>query len=210
MAFGQREIGAARQGTEPVTGLAQGVLQHVGMALAGHAVGQHAGPGQARAEVLQAVGQRAEGAGHGLGVDHGQHGQAQALGQLGRAGRAVEQAHHAFDDHQVGLARGGMQARAAVGLAGHPQVERMHRRAGGQREPVRIEEVGPALEGPHAAALAHVQPRERGRDRGLALPRGRRGHEHRGAGDGYAGRGATGVYCGVHLSPTYAVRPPVA
>ena len=207
VAFGQREARVARQGAEPVRGLAQGAAQHVGMALAGHAIGQHAGPGHAGPEALQPMRQRAEGAGHRLGVDHGQHRQAEALRQVGRARRAVEQAHHALDDHEVGLGRGRMQPRAAVGLAGHPQVERMHGRAGGEPQPVRVEEVGPALEGAHAPALARMQPRERGGHGGLALTGGGRGHEH-----GGAARRAIGqvlAYWGVHFNPTYALRPPV-
>jgi hypothetical protein len=146
------------------------------------------------------MGQCAEGARHGRGIDHGQHGHAKALGQVGRARVAVEQAHHALDEEQVGLERGVVQALGAVGRAIDPQVQRVHRRAAGQFMPVRVEKIRPALEHAHAPPLPRVQPRQRGRHRGLALARGRGGHQQGGAG----GRGSHGhsAYCGAHFRPT--------
>ena len=110
----------ARQRTKPVGIVAQAGAQHIGMALARHAVGQHAGPGQALAVVAQAVDDGAQRAAHGASIDHREHGHAEALGQVGHAVLAVEQAHDAFDQDQISLARGGMQACGAVGGARHP------------------------------------------------------------------------------------------
>ena len=68
----------------------------------------------------------------------------QSAGQVGRAGGAVEQAHHAFDEDEVVALRRSMQALAAVGLAVHPQVQLVHRLAAGQLVPVRVQKVWPA------------------------------------------------------------------
>jgi hypothetical protein len=98
-------------------GVAQAIAQHVGMARAAHAVGQHTRPRAGRGGSAQAKGQRAKGARHGRGIDHRQHRHAKALGQVGRAGVAVEQAHHAFDEDEVGSPPPHAGA-GAVGLAG--------------------------------------------------------------------------------------------
>ena len=67
--------------------------------------------------------------------------------------------------------RRSMQALAAVGLAVHPQVQLVHRPAAGELVPVRVQKVWPALEHLHAQAPARLQPRQRRRHRGFALPR---------------------------------------
>ena len=181
--LGQQRGGACalhpRQRAQPQRRLAQAGTQQVGMVGAAHAVGQQAGPAQAGPVVLQAMGQCAKGAGHARGVDHGQHRQAQPLGHIGRAGRAVEQAHDALHQDEVGLKRGGVQARTHVGLARHPQIDAVHGRAAGQLVPVRVQEVRAALEHAHAAPLARMQPRQRSRQRGLALARGRGSDQQR-------------------------------
>ena len=72
-------------------------------------------PRASRPVVAQAIGQRAKRARHGRGIDHRQHRHAKVPGQVGRAGAAVKQAHHAFDEYQVRLARRIVQALRAVG-----------------------------------------------------------------------------------------------
>jgi len=108
------------------------------MARTRHAVGQHAGPGHLIAVVLQTKGQRTKSTGHGRGIHHSQNMKAKALRQIGRAGLTVEQAHDAFHQNQIRVLRSRMQARAAVGLARHPQIELVHRRAAGQGVPIRV------------------------------------------------------------------------
>ena len=93
------------------------------MALARHAVGQHARPRQVGLVVPQAMRQRAKGARHGRGIDDGQHRHAKVPRQVGGTGLAIEQAHHAFDKDQVGLLRRGVQAGSAVPGAIDPQIE---------------------------------------------------------------------------------------
>jgi hypothetical protein len=72
--------------------------------------------------------QGAEGLGHGLGVDHRHHRNAEAAGDVGARRAAVEQPHHPFDEDQVGLWRGGVQAPGGVGRAAHAQIEVVDRR----------------------------------------------------------------------------------
>ena len=175
MAFGQQRCAARaaqrRQGAEPVGGGEQAILQHLRVARAGHAVGQHPGPGQAGPVGFQAMHDGPQRASHGAGIDHGEHGHAGALGQVGHAVAAVKQAHHALDQEKVRLLRGGVQACSAVIPAGHPQVKVLHRRTAGELVPVGVEVVWPALEHAHAAALARVQARQRSGDGGFALAR---------------------------------------
>ena len=207
---GSARIGAGghpHQRAQPVAGCAQARPQHVGVARAAHAIGQHTRPGQARAVVLQAKRQRTKGARHGRRIHHRQHGHAEALGQVGGAGVAIEQAHHTFYQDEVGFLRRRMQALGAVGLAGHPQVELVHGRTAGKLVPVRVEKIRPALEDAHLQALARVQPRQGGSHRGLALARGRGRNQQRGA--ACSGGGRQG-HCGAHFTPTYSVRPGVA
>jgi hypothetical protein len=73
-----------------------------------------------------------------------QHRHAEVPRQVGAGRRAVEQAHHAFDQDQVGLARRFPQ-RATFLLADHPHVQLIHRRAAGALEDHRVEKSGPHL-----------------------------------------------------------------
>ena len=203
----------AHQRAHPVCAVTQAIAQHLRMPLAAHAVGQHTRPGHAGAVVLQAKGQRAKSARHGRCIDHRQHRHAKVLCQVGRAGGAVEQAHHAFDEDEVVALRRRMQALAAVGLAIHPQVQLVHRLAAGELVPVRVQKVWPALEHLHAKTPARMQPRQRRRHRGLALPRGRGGNQQSGAAGGGLCHGIPGRWCGhwgAHFRPTNSVRPGVA
>ena len=130
--------------------------------------------------MAQAKRQCAKRARHGRGIDHGQHRHAKVPGQVGRAGAAVKQPHHAFDEDQVRLDGGVAQSLRAVGLTVHPQIELVHRRPAGQLVPVRVQKIRPALENPHAPPLACVQARQGGGDGGLALSRGRGCNQQRG------------------------------
>ena len=94
---------------------------------------------------------------------------------------AGNQAPHTVDDDEIRIARSGRQTLRAVDLAGHPQVELVHRRAAGQRQPVRVEKIWPALEHPHPPPLTRVQARQGTGHRGLALAGSRGGDEDGGA-----------------------------
>ena len=172
---------AARQRAECGHARRQALDDHARMALAADAVGDHAGEVQPRPVQLQPERDRAEGLRHRAGVDHRQHWQPEPLGQRRARGTAVMQAHHAFDEDQVGLASGLPEQLAAVILAAHPQVELPARRAAGVLVHHRIDEVGAGLEHPHPQALAAPVAGQRGRHRGLALAGGRRADQQRGA-----------------------------
>ena len=106
-----------------------------------------------------------------------------------------------------------MQALAAAGLAVQPQVQLVHGLAAGELVPVRVQKVWPALEHLHAKTPARMQPRQRRRHRGLALPRGRGGNQQSGAAGGGLCHGIPGRWCGhwgAHFRPTNSVRPGVA
>ena len=142
------------------------------MAGAADAVGQHPGEGHLRPVQLQPQRDRPEGLRHRARVDHRQHRQAKAHRQLGTGRRAVVQAHHAFDQDQVRLARRLPEQFAAVRLAAHPQVELVTGLTAGVGVHHRVDEVGAGLEHPHPqAALAPVAGQCRG-DSGFSLPGG--------------------------------------
>jgi hypothetical protein len=92
------------------------------VAFAGDAVGDHAGHLH-RAVVAQAVHQRTGGLRHRAGVDHRHHRYAEFARQVGGGGRAVVQAHDAFDQDHVRFGGGLRQLAAAQFMADHPQVE---------------------------------------------------------------------------------------
>jgi len=121
----------------------------------------------------------AEGLRHGRAIDDRQHRHAEAPRQIGRRGRAIEQAHHAFDQDQVGLARRFPEQASRLLFADHPQIELIDRLATGTREDHRVEKVRPALEHPHALALPRMQPGQSGSDCGLALAGSRCGDQQR-------------------------------
>ncbi len=162
----------------------QALSQHLGMPRGGHPIGEHLHGCQRLAVASEAEGQRAERLRHRAGLDHAKHRQAEMACQVSAAGRAVVQAHDAFHQDQVGFGRCLGKACGGVFGTGHPQVERVDRRTAGGGENGGIEVVGTALEDPDGAALAAVQPCQRGRHRGLALARGRRRHQHGGHAQG--------------------------
>ena len=57
---------------------------------------------------------------HGRTVYYGQHGQAQRLCQISAAGCAIKQAHHAFNQNDIGFLRRCIQQCPAVGFTAHP------------------------------------------------------------------------------------------
>jgi len=181
MAFGQGEFGAALHRAQPSHRRAHAVFQHGGMARASHAIGDRAVQRDVAAVGGEAVDDRAEALRHGRTVDHRQHRQAEAGGDIGCRWIAVEQAHHAFDEDDVRFARRLVEKAAAIILAHHEQVEREDRVAARPLEDHRVEEVGPALEHAHPQATIAVAAREGGSDRRLALSRRRRGDQQRGA-----------------------------
>jgi hypothetical protein len=73
--------------------------------------------------VLESPGNGAEAAGHGAGIEYQQHRQAELARKCGGGGFAVVQAHHAFDQDQVGILRAAGQAPARIGLAAHAEVD---------------------------------------------------------------------------------------
>ncbi len=157
------------------------LLDHFRMAHAGDAVGQHAGKRQPRTEMREPVGDRAHRLRDALGIDHRQHRHAQQLGQIGAARRAVEQAHHAFDQDQIGVQRGFIHQPPAFGRAGQPQIELIHGMAAGTLQNHRIEEIRPGLEHPDCAPLIRMKTRQRRRHGGLAVIGRGRADEQRGA-----------------------------
>ena len=120
------------------------------------------------------MGQRAESLGHGRTVDHPQHRHAEVTRQVGRRGLAVEQAHHPFDQDQVGLASSLPKQSATFRLTDHGQIELVHRRATGMSMDHRVEKIRAALEHPHPPPLTRMQARQRGGDGGFALAGSRR------------------------------------
>ena len=173
VALGQVHGGALRQVAQPFA-VRQGLAQQAGVAVAGRAVGQHAGPGQGAARVFapvaQAVGDGAQRLRHAACLNDGEHGQSEAPRKVGGAGVAVVQAHHAFYQHHVGLLRGLVQALAGVGFAGHPQIDVVRGLAAGELVPEGVEKVRPAFEDAHAPPLPRVQAGQGGGDGGFALP----------------------------------------
>ena len=79
------------------------------------------------------------------------------------------QAHHTFDEDQVGLGGGRMQQRAAVRFATHPQVELIHRLAAGLGQDGWVEEIGAGLEHAHPAPLWDRPAGQRGGGGGLGM-----------------------------------------
>ncbi len=152
-------------------------MQHLGVPGAGGAVGQYAVKRQVWLIGSQTVGKGAKGLRHAARINHRQHGQAEAACDVGGGGRAVEQSHHAFDQHDIRRFCRTCQAPGSILLAAHPQVEVFARVAGGCGVDHRVEKVRPAFEDAHALALPRVKPCETGDDAGLALAGGGRGDE---------------------------------
>ncbi len=155
MALGQAEGGLAGQCPQPALahgggtgGRAggDGIGQHLRVALAADAVRQHTRPAQwgcgglipVRRKAAQALHHCAEGLGDGGGIGHQQHGHVQQTGDVGGAGRTVVQAHHAFDEDEIGLSRSGVQAGADVVFSREPQIDVVNGCSAGEFVPERV------------------------------------------------------------------------
>jgi hypothetical protein len=163
-----------------------------GRAFAADPVGQHAGKGQFGAIAGQPVGDGAESLRHGAGVDHRHHRDVEAAGEVGGRRAAVEEAHDAFDQDQVGILRGAGQSPARVILAAHAEIEILAGAAAGHGVNLRVEEIRATLEDGDAPALPGMQAGEGGGDGGLALAGGRGGNQQGGAGGHWGAFGAAG------------------
>jgi hypothetical protein len=149
------------------------------------AVEDHAGDADVAVEGLVAEDQRGDAARHAARIEHQDHRQVEQAGQRRIAVRAVEvesvvEALVAFDQADFGVmaVAGELGLQFAVGR--EEKVEVVAGAPGGDREPQRIDVVGPFLEGLHGACrlavLAGTQRRrESDADGGLArgLVRGR-------------------------------------
>ena len=120
-----------------------------------------------------------------MSVDQRQHRHAEQAGEIGAGRRAVEQAHDAFDQDQIGLLRGLIQQRLAVTFADHPQIELIDWISRSSLQDHRIEKVRSGFEHPHPAALIAVITSESGGDGGFTLAGGRGGEQQSGAGGGH-------------------------
>ncbi len=149
------------------------------MAQGADAVGQHASEWQVRLILRQAQRQGAKGLRHGGAVDHAEHRHTEVARQISAGWRAVEQAHHPFNQNQVGFGGGFPQQAATFLLADHPHVQLIHRRTAGALEDHRVEKIRTAFEYAHLTPLIAMQTGECSGDGGLALTGGRRGNQYR-------------------------------
>ena len=136
-------------------------------------VTEHARKRQIRLERRQAMGHGTKGLRHRRTINHRQHRHAKVPGQIGCRRRAIEQAHHPFNQNQVGVTRRLPEQTTALGFTDHPQVELIHRRTAGASKNHRVKKIRAALEHPHALALACMQARQGCGDRGFTLTGGR-------------------------------------
>src|SRR5512143_1137081 len=102
----------------------------------------------------ETVSESTEGLGHGARIDDRGDREVEALRQIGAAGVAIEQAHHSFDQNQIRMLRSLMQARAAIILTRHPEIELIDRLSRGTFQDHRVEIVGSALEDRYLVPLA--------------------------------------------------------
>ena len=157
----------------------QAVAQNLAMTHAAELVAQHPGKAEIRLEVRQSPGHCRKGLRHAGAIDHAQYRHAKLTGKVGRRGRTVEQPHNPFNQDQISLGRRFPEQPTRLLKTHHPKVQLIYRRTTGGLQNHRIEKVRATFEHPHLAALPAVQARQRGGYRGFALPRGRRGDQHR-------------------------------
>jgi len=151
----------AKYRTQPGAVVRQRLDQQIRMVTACHAIGDYTRPGQFPPVVDQTVRHRAEGAGHRTGIDNGGQRNAECLRQISTARVAVEQAHHALDQDQIGGSRGFVQQRTTFPQAGHPQIQLVDRVPAGALQDHRIEKVRPGFKHSHFAtriAVVACQP----------------------------------------------------
>ena len=172
MTFGQRDIVRVRQMAAIAQALGNGFAQHLRMTRRRDAIREHAMKRHVGTITREPERDRAEGLRHAVRADHGEHRHVERGGEIGAAGRAVEEAHHAFDQDQIGIARGlrraargTHRARPSTDAANTPATPHARSRIIGSRKS------GPVLKTRTRQAAPRVMARERGRDRGLALMR---------------------------------------
>jgi len=150
---------------------------------AAHAVGDDADDAQRRIEALEAEGNRAGTAGQRAGVEDQHDRRRQPLGELRRRAvlrrgvDAVEAAHHALDEGDVGPRRNPRDDVEHALAAAHPAVEIVGRPAGHDGVQAGVDEVRPDLEGLHGEAAAPQRRQQTERDRRLADAAGHARHD---------------------------------
>ena len=152
-------------------------LEHeAAVALAAGAVHDHAGDAQRGIEGLEAAHHRGGAPRLGPGVEDQHDGRAEPLRDLRRRPlvtrglEAVEAAHDALDDDDVGARRVSRDALEDALAAAHPAVEVVRRAPAGARVEARVDEVGADLERLDREAAAAERLEQPERDRRLPDP----------------------------------------
>ena len=127
------------------------------------------------------MGNCAKGLGHRPGVDHCQHRDVEAAGDVGGGGCAVKQTHDAFDDDQIRVGCSAGESPACIFFAAHAEVEVLAGAATGDRVDLWVKKVWAAFENGHPATLPGVQTGQGGGNGSFALSGGGGGNEYGGA-----------------------------
>ncbi len=169
-----------------------GLTQHRLVPVRSDPVEDHPGDPHRRVEGRESVQQGGDAVALAAGVDHQHHRRPQESGDLGRrASRysghlaldaAVEQAHDALDDSDVGTGAAMPVQRADQLLADEHWVEVAARPPGGQGVIARVDEIGTDLERRHRVAGLAQRTHQTRCHRGLPAARCRRGDHHRRSG----------------------------
>ncbi len=157
-------------------GAFDGLAQKAQMARAAQLVEHHSGERQGRIKILKALDEGRGAARHAAGIHHQEHGQAQPLGHLGGgavfgfAVITVIEAHHAFDDGDVGIG-----ARCAEGIPivlprQHPAVQIAAGPPGDASMVAGVDKVRTDLERRHHQAAALEGRHQTEAHGGLAAP----------------------------------------
>ncbi len=125
--------------------------QHLLVPGGGDAVDDEAGDFDVRAEASEAGDEGGDGLALLFGIDHEDHGQIERGGEVsggaGAVGGAVEEAHHAFDDQQIGADRVVVGQGAEPVRRHGPGVEVDRLGAGGAGQMGAVDVIGPGLGG---------------------------------------------------------------
>ena len=178
MPFGQRERVPGRQVPERDGAAPRGhrVAKPAPVDVTGHPVEDHPGQLEVRIEPLEAQHHRARAPCHRPGVDDQDHRRAEPLRDLrGRARvalgapapSAIEAAHHALDEREVGARRLARHRRPHLLSRAHPAIEAVRRAAGHERVEAGIDEVRADLERLHREPASAQRLEQAEGDRGL-------------------------------------------
>ncbi len=141
----QRPVGA----NHAEEAVAEGGGHDFGVAVAGDAVGDDAGQGDVGPIGGKAMDQCGQGLGLVAGIDDENHRQAESRRQIGRRTRgamgAIEEAHDALDDDEVGIAAGRLEEGGTARLAHGPGIEIGAGPARGMGMKARVDVVGADL-----------------------------------------------------------------